>query len=235
LAGILVVIFGWLQFKGLPIGEIVGSVSGDLVVKFALCIYYLSWAAGTINDVDEQETAYAEAPNQGRLPRMGIFVAIVVAAVFGILCFVQSAQWFSVVLAGFLALNVGGYIYIIRTVQPVAEKSEAQYLKDGDHLSVIKLGIVWKYMSGPWQVYRFVYGFLAIGVVIAASFTRLPQMLNSIYPDVPPETYVALSVLFYVVTFEGWIWAMRIWAKVAQGTADLIMDKFPQGLKPEGS
>jgi hypothetical protein len=49
---------------------------------------------------------------------------------------------------------------------------------------------------------------------MAASFSRLPQLLNSVYPAIPAENYLALSVLLYVITFEGWIWAMRIWAKV---------------------
>ena len=235
LAGILVLIFGWLQFNGLPIGEIVGSVSGDLLVKLALCIYYLSWAAGTFNDVDEQETAYAEAPTQGHLPRNGILISICVAAVFGLLCYVPSAKAFSVVLAIFLALNVLGYVYVLKIVGPIAEKSKAQYLKDEDHRSVIKLDIVWRYMSGPWQWFRFAYGFVAVGVVLAASFSRLPQLLSSKYPEIPPETYVALSILLFVITMEGWIWAMRIRAKIAQSTVDFVIDTFPQALKPAGS
>ena len=235
LAGILVIIFGWLEFRDIQIGQIVGSVSGDLLVKIALCIYYLSWVAGTINDVDEQETAYAEAPSQGKVPWKGIVVAVVVAAVFALLCYVNSAKIFSLVLAGFLVINVLGYLYILAIISPTITKSRTQYVEQGDHCSLIKLEIVWKYMGGKWQWYRFAFGFAAIGVVMAASFSRLPQLLNSVYPAIPTENYLALSVLLYVITFEGWIWAMRIWAKVAQGTVDFIIDRCPQGLKPGGS
>jgi hypothetical protein len=50
-------------------------------------------------------------------------------------------------------------------------------------------------MGGSWQWYRFAFGFAAIGVVMAASFSRLPQLLNSVYPAIPAENYLALSVL----------------------------------------
>jgi hypothetical protein len=219
-----VLVFGWLEFKDIPVGEIVGNVSGDLMVKIALSIYYLSWVAGTINDVDEQETAYAEAPNKGKFPRKGFIVAVGVAAVFALLCCVTSAKTFSVILAAFLAANVVGYLYVLAVVRPVKEASENRYSQDRDHQSLARLGIVWTYMGGTWQWYRFAYGFAAIGIVMAMSFSRFPQWLNALYSPIPAETYMALSVLFYVLTFEGWIWSMRVWAKVAQWAVDYVMD-----------
>lgn len=231
LAGGLALLFGWLEFKDVAIGQIVGSVSGGLIVKIALSIYYLSWVAGTINDVDQQETAYAEAPNAGRFPRSGFLVAISVAAAFAILCYVSSAQAFSLVLAFFLVLNVAGYLYILRTIKPTVEKSRQQYLQLGDRSSLAKLEIVWRYLGGAWQWWRFAYGLMAIGLVVAASFSQLPQRLHALYSEIPPENYIALSVLLYVLSMEGWIWAMRLWARIAQDAVDLVLEILPPDLK----
>ena len=228
-AGVLIVFFGWLQLRDIPIGEIVGNVSGDLLTKIALSIYYLSWVAGLRNDVDEQEKAYAKSPNQGRFPwKEGILATVAIVGVFAILCVVSSATWFGVVLAVFLAINVAGYIYIRSLIMPTIEESRKEYTKDEDQNSLFKLKIVEAYMTGPWQTYRFVYAFAAIGIVIAMGFSRLPQLLSSVYPSIPPGTYVAISVLLYVITVEGWMWLMRIWTKVARGTVDFIFDTGAQ-------
>jgi hypothetical protein len=201
-------------------------VSGDLLTKIALSLYYLSWVAGLINDVDEQEEAYAKAPNQGQFPwKGGLLATGAITGVFAILCIVTSAKLFSLVLALFLIINIAGYIYIIIIVSPTIERSRNEYIAQRDHQSLIKLEIIEGYMIGPWQWYRFAYGLAAVGVVMAAGFSRLPQLLNSVYPPIPPESYVALSVLFYVITVEGWIWAMRIRTKVAKSTVDVVIER----------
>ena len=235
-AGILVVLFSWLELKSVPIGEIVGSVSGDLLTKIALSLYYLSWVAGLINDVDEQEKAYSKAPNQGRFPwTKGICGNGCHCRCFALLCVIRSAIWFSIVLAAFLAVNVVGYRYIRSLIMPVIANSRREYTENEDYNGVVKLKIVETYMTGSWQWWRFGYAAFGIGIIMAMSFSRLPQVLNSLYPGIPSGTYVALSVLSYVITVEGWMWAMRIWAKIARSTVDFILKSCPEGLKSSGS
>ncbi len=226
LAAILVFVYGWLKLGSLPIGAIVGGISDDVLVKIALCIYFLSWVAGTMNDTDEQETAYAKAPNQGRFPWQGVAVCIIVAAVFGILCCVDSAKWFGFWLAVFLALNIGGYCYLRSVIEPVMTQSKDEYNKDHNTLSILKLEIVQTYLIGNWQWYRFTYGFAVIGLIITMCYSQLPDVLNAKYPAIPPQSYIALSVFFYVITFEGWIWIMRIWSKQAQRTVDFVFKEL---------
>ena len=179
-----------------------------------------------------KKKAYTKAPNQGRFPWMtGLFWAVAVTSVFAILCLVTSAKVFSIWLALFLIINIAGYIYIKLIVSPTIDKSRNEYIAKGDDQSLrglMKLELVSRYMLGTWQLYRFAYGLAAVGLVMAASFSRLPQLLNAAYPPVPPENYVALSVLFYVVTFEGWIWAMRMGTKVAKGTVDFVIERMSE-------
>jgi hypothetical protein len=235
-AGVMVVLYGWLELKSVPIGEIIGNLSGDLLTKIALSLYYLSWVAGLINDVDEQEEAYCKAPNQGRFPwKGGVLATLAIACVFALLCIVPSAKWFSIVLVLFLAINIAGYIYILVLIKHAITNSRKEYADRKDYNSLVKLKVVETYMTGRWQWYRFGYAIIAIGIIMAMSFSHLPQVLNSLYPDISPGTYVALSVLLYVITVEGWIWAMRIWTKIARGTVDFVFDNCPEGLKRSGT
>jgi hypothetical protein len=235
LAAALGLLYVWLKLSGLPIGEIVGGISDDMLVKIALCLYFLSWVQGTLNDTNEQETAYAKAPNRGRFPREGMVACVVVAAVFAILCYVDSAKWFAFWLMLFLVANFGGYHYLRSVVKPAMDRSRDEYKKAGDIQGGLKLEIVRAYLVGKWQWFRFAYGFAAIGVITTMCHTQLPEMLNVRWPAIPPQTYIALSIFFYVITFEGWIWVMRVWNKLAQRTVDFVFEELrEQGGYPAG-
>ena len=221
--GILCLLFGYLKLRGVPVGQSLGAVSAEIFLKGALITYFFSWYFGTINDVNDQKLVYYKVPNRGQLPWQGILICFLLAGVFGVLCYVDSSRQFIVMLVLFLLINLIGWAYLVKTFLPtVIHASRAEFAASNQYANLAKLDIVWQYLTGKWQCIRFVYGFIAIGGVALLGFTDLATKFNKIYPAIPASTYVALSLLLYVVTLEGWIWAMRIKSKISQHAVDQV-------------
>ncbi len=224
---LLFLVFSWLKLKGVPIGETVGSISGQIFLKLSLIIYYFSWVYGAINDTNDQELVLCKAPNQGNFPWQGLILCIIIALVFGLLCFVQSSKHFSVILGCFQVVTVLSWLYFTKKImKPAINRSQEKYDSEGNQSNALKLEIVWEYLTGQWQWYRFLYGGLLVILIIVMSFSKLPQFLSSIYSPIPPDTYLSLTIFFYVLTFEGWIWIKRVNSKISQNTVDYVLKKI---------
>lgn len=224
---LLILFFGWLKLKGVPIGFIVNTVSADVILKASLVIYFMSWISGTINDTDDQELVYAIAPNQGRFPWQGIILCALVATVFAVLCFVNSARHFSIVLAIFLLSDIFAWQYMIKKLlKDIIKDSRQEFVKNNEHTKVLKLDLVIKYLSGNWKWLRYAYGGLIVIIIIVMSYTELPQMMSQLYPAIPKDTYISFSIFFYVISFETWIWYMRIKSRIEQKTIDHVDQNY---------
>src|SRR5260221_1477632 len=117
-AGALVLIFGWLQLKGISFAPIAKDLSAGVVLKASLAVYYSCWVAGTLLDTDTQEKVYAAQPNRGRMPAGGFGVIALLAVVFGVLCAVKTYALFALALDTFLLLNIGTWLYLTKRLLP---------------------------------------------------------------------------------------------------------------------
>ena len=88
-AGVVAIFYGWLKFHGLDIGPVVSSVSTELLLKASIAIYYFSWIFGATLDGSDIEIVFQKAINKGKVPALGIFIALVVAILFLFIC----ASW----------------------------------------------------------------------------------------------------------------------------------------------
>lgn len=67
-AGILLLFFGWLKFRGVEWTSVARDIPADLIFKGAMSLYFLCWVAGTLSDTRDQEKVYIYAPNKGSIP-----------------------------------------------------------------------------------------------------------------------------------------------------------------------
>lgn len=68
LAAVLVLGFGWLRLRGIDLLPLTTEIPASVLFRFTLTLYFMSWVAGSISDVDEQAIVYTSASNKGKLP-----------------------------------------------------------------------------------------------------------------------------------------------------------------------
>lgn len=230
----LVFIFGWLKFRGVPIGLVIGNLSAAIIIKASLVLYFLSWVFGTINDANEQEILYASSPIRSRFPWQGYVLGVLLAVVFGIMCYVDTARQFAIFLGVFLAVNVIAWQYMARQLAPAFySASKNKYTRSHAYSDLFALDIFYVYLTGSWQWRRFGYGAVVVVVLHVLVFTDLPARLENFTYPILGDTLIALSVFFYVLTFEAWIWIRRIKVKMSQETLREFSKKyrvFPIGI-----
>ena len=223
----LVVIYGWLKLRGVPIGLAIGSLPAAIIVKASLVLYFFSWVFGTINDTNEQEILYASSPIHSRFPWQGYAAGVLLTVVFGIMCYVETDRHFAIFLGVFLAINVLVWQYMARQLAPAFYRaSKDKYARDRAYSKLFALDVFYDYLIGSWQWYRFCYGAMAIVAIHAFTFTRLPMELRGLIHPMPEDTLIALSVFFYVLTFEAWIWLRRFKVKMSQETLREFSKKY---------
>lgn len=218
-AVVLVGGFGWLQYKNAPIAEALSGASPELLLRLSLLLYFICWVYGANVDTDEQELAY-QAGLDSKFPRGGYLSAVAIALVFAALCLIRSPGAFAVLLLCFLAINVITWRYLVtRIVSRAAEASEAAYVGQGEHGSQIILRQFVGYIGGSWQWWRFVYGGVLCLAMVWVAFgnppVRFPSYLNR-------DLLLSLLLVFYVITFEGWIWYMRLRLRLKRETIEDI-------------
>jgi hypothetical protein len=227
MALLLFLAYGWLKLKGVPVGMALGRMPADVVVKAALVIYYTSWVSGLISDTTQQQILYAVAPTGGRYPWEGYGIGVTIALMFGILAYVNTSQQFAVALVAFVLFNLFSWRYLVnRILTPVYAGSKVVYREQGEHLSLFQLDVLWRYLAGPWQWWRFAYGILASLVLVILAFTAAAEELSDRLRFASPETLIALAVMSYVLTFEGWIWYERLRMKIAQDAVAAFWPKY---------
>jgi hypothetical protein len=77
-----------------------------------MIIYYFSWVFGSLLDAHDQALVYLTAPDGGRVPITAIGMMVALAAVFGVLCWVDTYQKFSQALGLFWLINILAWQYL---------------------------------------------------------------------------------------------------------------------------
>jgi len=222
---ILGLIFGYLKLRGISIIPFINNLSGDFILKISIVAYYLSWSAGTLSDINDQEIVYIRGPENKYLPPAYLIISIMVF-VFALLCYVKNFQRFAIVLLIFWIINLFAWRYMIKFILKnifIDSQKEYQMIKSFSFFE--KLDIVKNYSEGNWQWIRFIIGLIIIIIVILLAFTPL-SLLASKYLKISSEVIDAFSVFAYIIFMETSIWIMRIKMKVSLSVIEKIDKKY---------
>jgi hypothetical protein len=210
LATVLCSLFAWLQLRDIPFTPIVENLSARAVFKATMFVYYTCWIAGTKWDTDDQELLYSVAPGDGTLPSRGILTAVLLAALFGLLCWVPSPRVFAILLGLFLALNVVSWRFLVTRITRKATGDARQLNASRKNYGEVACLQIWnRYMDGRWQWYRFLAGALLIIAINAMAFSGLHDVFLAGL-RMTLEMLMTIGIMLFIGVMESWIWVMRI-------------------------
>jgi hypothetical protein len=147
----------------------------------------------------------------------GTATGLLIAAMFGILCYVNTWTEFASFLAIYLTINVISWQYMIKIVlTPTFKASEETYRQRKKFAHLEQLYLVYKqYLCGKWQWARFITGGFIVVLMNWLSFRyRRGESVMQIGPKfVELELLISLTILLFVVVMETWIWFWRLRVK----------------------
>ena len=105
--------------------------------------------------------------------------------------------------------------------------SDLLYESDKDYIGRERLCVVYIYMLGRWQLWRFLAGFLIICLMafVAVSGSYFPHLLGPL-GDLSPDVVQVLAMLCFVLVMEGWIWTMRLRTSAKLDVLDELAPKY---------
>lgn len=227
-AATLVLLFGWLKLSGLDIAPITRQVTADLVLQFALAVYYLCWVTGLLSDIGDQELAYAEPPDARHVLMGGLLAFVLIAGLFAYLCLVDTYQEFAGFLAAFLLVNVGAWLYLIHwVVKRPAYRSEHYFRAAQSYAELEQVRLVYRgYLCGNWQWTRFLVGAIVVAFINVLAFTDLAEALSRRFGTPSPDLLISLAVLLFVLVMELWIWIVRMRMKMGLRLLDQLRARY---------
>lgn len=234
---VLVILFAWLQIRDVPIAVVVKNTNPDLLQRLTIILYYFCWVFGCNFDIKIQEHSYKFFP-EGKLPIGAIALIVLFGFVAALLIWSRrNTICFAIVITLFMACNFIGWRYIVKTVRPIIEDSKREYEHGGkpDYFGLEKLRTATDYITGNWQVLRFVVMSLFIVLLDVFSFyaqTRelTAEAVHRLVPDTSEtsidELLPAGIFLLYVIIAEGWIWTMRTRAQISLDEIKKLRKKY---------
>lgn len=219
IGGLLLLFFAWLQVKDIPLGTLVQNTRPEFLIKATLILYYASWITGCTFDTRIQQKVYVADPKRGQIT-VDLLAAIGGFFVVAFALFWASShqQYFAFVLLAFVAVNAVGWMLIVGRVKPIISASREVFLQRENFFRLEQLAVVREYMTGNWQVRKFIAMVIVILFASAlSSFDSLRISLGTVIEtfatSVPPNTMAGLlpdlCILFFVLMAEGWIWTKR--------------------------
>jgi hypothetical protein len=219
--------FTWVQLKDLRFGSVISSVDPDTTRQILLAIYYWCWVYGAKFDVDIQEAAFSRNIGAVREVLRAIAFIVVFGIVAGILFLVsKNDQTFAVALTLFLLSNIAGFfLYILPFVKPLFDTSRREFAAGHNYTDLVLLEVVYDYMYGRWQWFRFAVGLGLVCFILLISFSNyvregvsvaisdlVPSLFDfrTVYSDAP-----SLSFLVFVCVMEAWIYLMRFKVQIS--------------------
>jgi hypothetical protein len=232
LAGIVAVLFGWLKFRGLPIDSIINEISTELILKLAIIIYYFSWLFGTTLDASDQGIVFHKAIDKGKIPALGVFLAIIITGFLIALCFMFDTPIFSFLFLLFWFCNyIMWSLFISNIMHPYFTSNKTFYKDQGDYLNLKRFEIVESFLYGSWNKKRFFIGFL---LLIPATIISSTKWLDFIFTNSDKKHfYVSILIMVFVLTVELWVWFYRLKRKFSLTTLTEVIEEQPEILKQE--
>lgn len=227
MGAILVLLFGFLELKGIELTPIFSNITAELVLKLSLFLFYILWFFGPIIDLNNQELILNDAPNNGKLTKEALLLILLIGITFGVLCWVNSFQKFTIVLSCFWLINFGSWFYLVKRIlkNPI-QSSRSHYLETNDFENYEQLELVEHFISGKWQVLRFSVGVFLLIVLNLLSYTRLSDYIAVSLNLISKDIILAYSALFFVLFTEIWMWYKRIDLIIAMKTVRTVSNKY---------
>lgn len=226
IGAVLVLLFGFLAFRGVDLVHFTDDDSTNLLLRICLALYYCSWIFGANSDTVDQENAYIYMPFQ-RLNWHVILASFTVASVFGYLCLTASLKQLAIGLPIFWCIDFGAWNYLKFVIAKPSYEESQQILKDEEDWP--RLGALehtYEGICGNWVIYRFIIGMiLAVGMTVTI-YTNLGGYIATALGFQSIQFTEALSFLLFLIVVEPWKWFMRIRTKIAQNIFKKMSEEY---------
>lgn len=223
IGGLLALAFGWVQLKDFPFIPLLESTQAEFVLKVALALYYFSWVFGTNFDVKLQQDVYVRDRDHGRLGwRAASAIAGFGVVAAALLWVSDDEKRFAAVLTVFVVMNAVGWRVVMTRVTSIVHMT--LLLVGGDFFERERLRAVEEYISGNWQWHRFLaMGLIALIGDVICFFPAVRMTISSMIASVDfglkgavvSQLLPAFVFVSFLVLAEGWIWAIRIKARLS--------------------
>ena len=205
-ATILALFFTWLQFDISFFKPLMTNELANFIFKIALLIYYFSWIFGTIADLKDEDYTFSIYPNQNKLTTKPVLIIITLAFLFAFLCYSNTSKIFVIALSSLFIFNVLSWLYIVNFAKPTFDDNKKKCI---DKFEFEYHKVLENYLMGKWQWYRFIYAAFILILLNILIFSDL-HLLIAYKLNCSPQFIISISLLFYVITFEIWVWVKRI-------------------------
>jgi hypothetical protein len=194
----------------------IDSNGAYFLLKSTLVVYLYCWFFGCNRDLSVKNDILHDAPNQ-RIA--GVAITALILSGFGFLFYVENTLVLSTVFIIFLAVNIGAWVYLKRKVAPFADAAQQHYNCEGDVVAEVKTLIYKDYMFGAWQWWRFVVGFLLLGILTLIASNKI-QLYG-----IPQDVTFAFVTAATIAVLEVWIWHRRLRLKTQWDGLDWLEDQ----------
>jgi len=220
-AGILALFFGYLEFRGTKVPFMTDDWA-EFILKISLAVLYSCWIFGCIADLRAENYTFEVYPNKNKLTVKSLAVIIILAILFGILCWANTFELFTIALSALFLFNVFSWRFIVKFAQPTFDENRIIAI---NNFGYEYQKILENYLLGSWQWYRFAFGAFLIILLNFLIFTKLHIIVASIL-GCSTQVLISLSLFSYVIILETWVWAKRIERILSFKILDSIDDRY---------
>jgi hypothetical protein len=218
------IVVGYLQLRNLPFVQIVNNLSGELIMKSSLILFYFSWFLGTINDANDQELVLAN-PKVMFPNFLMVLIIFFLSGFFILLCLATTFKARILLLFAVIIMDrVALYYYRSKLVLNAFKFSKDEYEKGKKFIWYIKLDAVQKYLYGKWNNTRFTCGMVFLLVLLFFIYSPINKLIESQINKFSNEILYSLSFLIFVLLYEGFTWIKRFEIKIVFKTVEGIIE-----------
>ena len=210
IAFLLLLLFGWLSLQDTLFILFNSNQSAEIVFKFAITIYFVSWLHGPQFDLKDMKYFILVAPEKGKLPMMAVSIIIMAGVLFALLCISRDIKVFSLLLLVFRSIDRFGNIYLSKKYEPALDSSIEIFKKQNDFIEVLICEAVRGIARSKQISNRYIFSLTLIILMIIFAFTNLNIKISALIRLDDPELLFSLTVLFYVIVHEIWTWYVRL-------------------------
>jgi hypothetical protein len=226
IAGIVAIGVWYIKISGEIFVEVIKNLSADVILQFAMIIYYVSWVFGVTNDIGEQEKVliYEKRANTGF---QFIGMLLVIAIVFSLMCLSQTYIQRVLLLFAFLVINFFVHKYYNKYIAlPVINYSKKKYQDEKNYCMIEKTIMIEEYLTSPLLLNRLWVGVGILGVFTIILLTSIDRYFDQILQNYSKD-FIYSSVLFvFIIAIEAIIWIKRIEVKYSIKTIDNINKNY---------
>lgn len=230
---------GYLEFRNAQLQGFAAAVDNTTLIKFGLCIFFIGWGWGALDDTRIQARGYKSDPELGRIaPKQWVGIVLFLTLFVTLFVIPHLPGWFQLTLLGLISVNMWTWRVIFDRTRPLIAETHSECTASSGSRSLIslaKLLLVVEYMNGPWQRRRFItlITFAAAQVPIAflVASGHLPPLGagTSLY-GVPGDVLIGylpgLLFILYVLVSEIWMKVYRIRIFADLRTAEWLEGHF---------